>query len=57
VAPAHAHWHGHSHGLVHDSIKRSRDGVDAVLPALGVLGDAVVASAAVVALGLPIADG
>ena len=27
--------HGHSHGLVHDSIKRSREGVRAVLLRLG----------------------
>ncbi len=33
---------GHSHGLVHDSIKRSREGVRAVLIALGVLGVAAV---------------
>jgi cation diffusion facilitator family transporter len=43
---AHAgHGHGddgHSHGLVHDSIKRSREGVRAVLAALGVLGVAAV---------------
>jgi cation diffusion facilitator family transporter len=30
--------HGHSHGLVHDSIKRSREGVRAVLVSLAVLG-------------------
>ncbi|MDX6583065.1 MAG: hypothetical protein QOI10_2249 [Solirubrobacterales bacterium] len=30
--------HGHSHGLVHDSIKRSREGVRAVLISFGVLG-------------------
>jgi cation diffusion facilitator family transporter len=35
--------HGHSHGLVHDSIKRSREGVRAVLTSLGVLGLAAVA--------------
>src|SRR4051812_48532346 len=34
--------HGHSHGLVHDSIKRSRAGVRAVLISLGVLGLAAV---------------
>ena len=34
--------HGHSHGLVHDSIKRSREGVRAVLLALAVLGAAAV---------------
>ena len=33
-----SHDHGHSHGLVHDSIKRSREGVRAVLIALAVLG-------------------
>jgi cation diffusion facilitator family transporter len=32
------HDHGHSHGLVHDSIKRSREGLRAVLLALGILG-------------------
>jgi cation diffusion facilitator family transporter len=35
--------HGHSHGLVHDSIKRSREGVRAVLVSLGVLGVAAIA--------------
>ncbi|MCW2992038.1 MAG: cation diffusion facilitator family transporter [Solirubrobacterales bacterium] len=35
---AHHHEHGHSHGLVHDSIKRSREGVRAVGLALLVLG-------------------
>lgn len=30
--------HGHSHGLVHDSIKRSRAGLRAVLASLAVLG-------------------
>ena len=34
----HTHGHDHSHGLVHDSIKRSREGVRAVLISLGVLG-------------------
>jgi cation diffusion facilitator family transporter len=29
--------HGHSHGLVHESIKRSREGLRAVLVALGIL--------------------
>lgn len=37
-APGHSHSHSHSHGLVDDSIKRSREGVRAVLVALGVLG-------------------
>jgi cation diffusion facilitator family transporter len=32
--------HGHSHGLVHESIKRSREGVRAVSLSLGILGAA-----------------
>ena len=44
--------HGHSHGLVDDSIKRSRQGVRAVLIALAVLGlTAVVQTAVFVASG------
>src|SRR4051812_35429586 len=39
----HGHDHGHSHGLVDASIKRSREGVRAVLVSLGVLGVAAVA--------------
>jgi cation diffusion facilitator family transporter len=39
--------HGHSHGLVDESIKRSRDGVRAVLRALGVLGLAAAAQTAI----------
>ncbi len=47
---AHDHDHaGHSHGLVHDSIKRSRDGVRAVGISLAVLGLTAVAQAAVFA--------
>lgn len=41
----HDHDHGdrgHSHGLVHDSIKRSREGVRAVLTSLAVLGVAAI---------------
>jgi len=34
----HREPHGHSHGLIDDSIKRSREGVRAVLVSLGVLG-------------------
>jgi cation diffusion facilitator family transporter len=34
----HVHDHGHSHGLVDPSIKRSRDGLRVVLFSLGVLG-------------------
>ncbi|HEU0023109.1 MAG TPA: cation transporter [Thermoleophilaceae bacterium] len=35
---AHVHGHEHSHGLVHDSIKRSREGLRAVTSSLIVLG-------------------
>jgi cation diffusion facilitator family transporter len=42
--------HGHSHGLVHDSIKRSHEGVRAVLISLGVLGLAAVAQTVVFVL-------
>jgi cation diffusion facilitator family transporter len=39
----HPHDHdGHSHGLIHESIKRSREGVRAVLLSLGVLGTAAI---------------
>jgi cation diffusion facilitator family transporter len=47
--PAHGQ-HGHSHGLVDHSIKRSREGVRAVLISLAVLGGAAVAQVAVFAL-------
>jgi cation diffusion facilitator family transporter len=48
---AHAHRdHGHSHGLVDPSIKRSREGVRAVLASLLVLGLAAAAQAAVLVL-------
>jgi cation diffusion facilitator family transporter len=48
---AHAHHdHGHSHGLVHDSIKRSRAGLRAVLVSLGVLGATAVVQALIFAL-------
>jgi cation diffusion facilitator family transporter len=40
---AHHGGHGHSHGLVDESIKRSREGVRAVLISLAVLGLAAVA--------------
>lgn len=44
ASPPHGHHgHGHSHGLVDDSIKRSRAGVRAVLISLGVLGVTAVA--------------
>jgi cation diffusion facilitator family transporter len=41
------HGHGHSHGLIDDSIKRSREGVRAVALSLAVLGLAAVAQTAV----------
>jgi cation diffusion facilitator family transporter len=37
TAHAHAHGHGHSHGAVHDSIKRSHEGLRAVRLALLIL--------------------
>ena len=43
VSHTHHHGHDHSHGLVQDSIKRSREGVRAVLVSLGVLGLAALA--------------
>ena len=46
----HGHDHGHSHGLVDGSIKRSREGIRAVLFSLGVLGVAAVAQTLVYAL-------
>jgi cation diffusion facilitator family transporter len=42
--------HGHSHGLVDDSIKRSREGVRAVLISLGILGFAALAQTLIYAL-------
>lgn len=42
--------HGHSHGLVDESIKRSREGVRAVLLSLGVLGFAALAQTVVFVL-------
>ena len=56
VAARHAHddrhrdGHDHSHGLVHESIKRSRDGIRAVLMALGILGVAAVVQTLIFAL-------
>jgi cation diffusion facilitator family transporter len=47
---AHAHGHDHSHGLVHESIKRSREGIRAVLIALGILGLAAVVQTLIFAL-------
>ncbi len=47
----HAHAdHGHSHGLIDPSIKRSREGIRAVLLALAVLGVAAVAQLAIFVL-------
>ena len=42
-----AHGHAHSHGLVDDSIKRSREGVRTVLLALAVLGLTAAAQAVI----------
>ncbi|MHB8658554.1 MAG: cation diffusion facilitator family transporter [Solirubrobacteraceae bacterium] len=56
--PHHEHGtagHGHSHGLVHDSIKRSREGVRAVLLSLGVLGLAATAQTLVFVLSRSVA--
>jgi cation diffusion facilitator family transporter len=44
------HAHNHSHGLVDDSIKRSRDGVRTVTIALGILAGTAVVQALVFAL-------
>lgn len=46
---AHSHdgEHGHSHGLIDDSVKRSRDGIRAVSLSLAVLGVAAIAQTAV----------
>jgi divalent metal cation (Fe/Co/Zn/Cd) transporter len=46
----HVEPHGHSHGLVDESIKRSREGVRAVALALGILGGTAAAQALVFAL-------
>jgi cation diffusion facilitator family transporter len=45
--PARGHDHGHSHGLIDHEITRSREGVRAVLLALGVLGLTALAQLAV----------
>ena len=42
--------HDHSHGLIHESIKRSREGIRAVLLSLGVLGVAAVAQTVIFVL-------
>ena len=41
------HTHGHSHGLVDDGIKRSREGLRAVGLSLGILGLAALAQTAI----------
>jgi cation diffusion facilitator family transporter len=43
----HADGHGHSHGLVDPSIKRSREGIRAVALSLGVLGATAIAQTAI----------
>lgn len=47
---SHGTDHRHSHGLVHDSIKRSRAGIRAVLLSLGVLGLTAIAQTVVFSL-------
>jgi cation diffusion facilitator family transporter len=47
VADPDAHRHGHSHGLVHDSIKRSREGIRAVSLSFAILGVTALAQIAV----------
>jgi cation diffusion facilitator family transporter len=42
--------HDHSHGLVHESVKRSREGIRVVLTALAILGAAAVAQTLIFAL-------
>jgi cation diffusion facilitator family transporter len=44
---AHAHDYGHSHGLIHDSIKRSRAGLRAVGLSLAILGITALAQVAI----------
>ncbi len=48
-ASSHDHHHGHSHGLVDSSIKRSRAGLRAVGISLGVLGATALAQGAIFA--------
>jgi cation diffusion facilitator family transporter len=43
----HSHGHEHSHGLIHDSIKRSREGIRAVSLSLAVLGLTAIAQTVV----------
>jgi len=50
VSPGHAHEHGHSHGLVDPSIKRSREGLRAVGLSLLILGLTAALQAVVYAL-------
>ena len=50
AAAEQTHAHGHSHGLVDDEIKRSREGVRAVLLSLAILGAAALAQTAVFVL-------
>jgi cation diffusion facilitator family transporter len=47
MTEAHAHDHGHSHGLLDPSIKRSREGLRVVGLSLAVLGLAALAQAAI----------
>jgi len=47
--------HGHSHGLVHDSIKRSREGIRAVSLSLAVLGATAIAQTLIFVLSNSVA--
>jgi cation diffusion facilitator family transporter len=47
VGPAPGHGHSHGHGLVDESVRRSREGLEAVALALGVLGLTALAQLAV----------
>jgi cation diffusion facilitator family transporter len=49
-AHEHAHGHGHSHGLVDRSIVRSREGVEAVVLSLAILGLTALAQLAIFVL-------
>ena len=50
IAAGQKHSHGHSHGLVDEEIKRSRQGVRAVLLSLAILGAAALAQTAIFVL-------
>lgn len=49
MSPGRTHAHDHSHGLVHPSIKRSREGLNAVGLSLAILGATALAQVAIFA--------